>query len=140
LCWFVFGYNLLSLGIWFIPFILNMILSGVVCGIVLISFLIRFGQSAEWFGWMLGWSFIPFMGVYYPVDILPQTMQAVSVILPPTYIFDGLRQIALGQPVHENGLYIALALNLVYGAIAIMIYFHTLAQARKRGNLLSLNE
>jgi ABC-2 type transport system permease protein len=35
-------------------------------------------------------------GVYYPVDVLPQWMQWISVISPATYALDGCREAILG--------------------------------------------
>jgi ABC-2 type transport system permease protein len=35
-------------------------------------------------------------GVYYPVDVLPQWMQWISVISPATYALDGCRDAILG--------------------------------------------
>lgn len=136
----LFGYDLFSLGAWFWPFASILVLSGLVCGLFLISLLLRFGQSAEWCGWMLGWSFIPFMGVYYPVDVLPGFMQGVGAALPPSYVFSALRSFAEKGVVDPHGLWVALALNLFYLQLALFIFFRTLKGARRRGALLSLNE
>lgn len=140
LCWVLFGYNLLSLGEWLLPFTLNMLLAGVTCGILLISLLLRFGQSAEWFGWMLSWAFIPFMGVYYPIDILPVPFQLIGHALPISHVFESLRVLAGGGVVDATLMLHASLTNLLYLAIAICIFFATLHGARKRGNLLNLNE
>lgn len=140
LCSVLFGYNLLSLGEWFLPFTLNMLLAGITCGILLISLLLRFGQSAEWFGWMLSWAFIPFMGVYYPLSILPQPMQWIGEALPVSRVFESLRAIAAGGSVDGSVMLQATLLNVVYLAGAVCIFFATLHGARKRGNLLNLNE
>ena len=34
-------------------------------------------------------------GVYYPVDVLPQWMQAIATISPATYALDGIREAIL---------------------------------------------
>ncbi len=140
LCSVLFGYNLLSLGEWLAPFILNMLLLGVAFGFLLISLLLRFGQSAEWFGWMFSWAFIPFIGVYYPIDILPAPMQIIGHALPISHVFESLRTIAAGGAVDGHVMLTATLTNLFYLAIAICIFFATLRGARKRGNLLNLNE
>jgi ABC-2 type transport system permease protein len=140
LCVFVFDYHLLSLGHWLWGFIFCLLLSGVAAGIMLISFLLRFGQAAEWFGWMLGWAFIPFMGIYYPLDILPEPMRLIGMALPPTYVFEGLRQLAVTGTMDAGLLLKSLGLGIVYLVVALAIFFYTIAGARRRGNLLSLNE
>lgn len=140
ICWTLFGYNLFDLGVWFIPFVVNLLLTGMAFGIFLISFLLRFGQSAEWFGWMLGWAFIPFMGVYYPVSLLPAPLPLLGQILPPTHIFEALRQLAAHSSVDEMLIWKAFTLNGFYIACALLVFFRTLKGARMRGNLLNLNE
>lgn len=140
LCQFLFGYNLFSLGVWFIPFAFNLVFSGAVCGIFLMSLLLRFGQSAEWFGWMLGWFFIPFMGVYYPLEILPEPMRLIGAALPPSSIFEGLRSFASAGAVEPALLLKSFCLNCLYLALALLVFARTLHGARQRGTLLSLNE
>ena len=41
----------------------------------------------------------PFVGVLYPISTLPQWMQTVSHILPPSYVFEALRAIVAGKGV-----------------------------------------
>jgi ABC-2 type transport system permease protein len=140
LCNVVFGYNVLELGVWFLPFTLNMLLFGITGGLFIMTLLIRFGQSAEWFGWMLSWAFIPFMGVYYPVSILPEPLRWIGMALPVTPIFESMRHLASGGAVDPAQIMQAFILNGVYLAGAVALFFATLHGARKRGNLLNLNE
>ncbi len=140
LCAVVFNYNLLSLGEWFIPFTFNMFLAGVTGGILIICLLIRFGQSAEWFGWMFSWAFIPFIGVYYPLSVLPEPLQWLGHALPISVIFESLRSFASGGAVDAAAIWQATIANLLYLAAAIGVFFWTLKGARVRGNLLNLNE
>ncbi len=139
-CGFLFHYNLLAHGWGMLPLLLNLIVSGAVCGFFLIALLIRFGQSAEWFGWMLGWFFIPFMGVYYPLDILPGWMHVLGLILPPSHVFEAFRALAAGTGGIGSLMLTASALNLVWLAASVATIFLTVRGARKRGNLLHLHE
>ena len=38
----------------------------------------------------------PFAAVFYPLAVLPQWMQGVAHVLPPAYVFEGMRH-AAGQ-------------------------------------------
>jgi ABC-2 type transport system permease protein len=140
LCVVIFDYNILSLGGWLWAFVACLLLSGIAAGIALVSFLLRFGQAAEWFGWMLGWAFIPFMGIYYPLDILPEPMRLIGLILPPTYVFEGMRQVATTGTMDTLLLFKGFGLAAFYVLLALAIFFRTMNGARRRGNLLSLNE
>ncbi len=140
LCNYLFGYNILTLGEWLLPFVFNMLLAGITCGVLIVCLLIRFGQSAEWFGWMFSWAFIPFMGVYYPITILPEPLQLIGNALPISRIFESLRSIASGAAVDSGIIWQATFMNLLYLAGAVAVFFLTLHGARQRGNLLNLNE
>jgi ABC-2 type transport system permease protein len=140
ICAWLFGYNILTLGWWLVPFMVNLIASGCVCGFLVMALLIRFGQSAEWFGWMLSWFFIPFLGVYYPVDILPPVMRVIGQALPPSYVFESLRHLANGEAPSLSALATAFGLNVLYLAGALWVFYATLHDARKRGSLLHLAE
>lgn len=139
-CALIFGYNILSFGWWLLPFALVLIASGLAWGIMLISLLLRFGQSAEWFGWMLGWVFVPFIGVYYPVEILPDFMRIISMALPPTYVFEAVRELGAGATPSIMPMLGAFGLACLYVALGALIFRTTLRNARERGSLLSLSE
>lgn len=139
-CAGLFDYNFLSIGPWLAPFILNMCLAGVTGGILIICLLIRFGQSAEWFGWMFSWAFIPFIGVYYPISVLPAPLQFLGHVMPISIIFENLRSIASGSAVDSSAILYATCANLVMLLMAGCVFFITLRGARRRGNLLNLNE
>jgi ABC-2 type transport system permease protein len=140
ICFWLFGYNVLDLGWWLVPFAINLIIGGSICGLLVISLLLRFGQSAEWFGWMISWLFIPFMGVYYPVDILPEFMRWIGIALPPTYVFEALRQLSTQHTVEAATMLKAFGLNALYLALSLAVFYTTLRNARMRGGLLNLTE
>lgn len=136
---FLFDYSIFEIGTGLVPFLLNLIISGWCIGIILICIIIRFGMSGEFAGWMLAFLFVPFIAVYYPVSILPQWMQYISLALPPTYVFESLREyIATGN---INWAYIqkAFLLNFTYLVLMIGVFIFSLNNARKRGGLLSMD-
>jgi ABC-2 type transport system permease protein len=59
-------------------------------------------------------------GVYYPVSVLPDWMQAVANISPATYVLEGMRAALLeGTPTLALGPY--LAPILILGGLAVPI-------------------
>jgi ABC-2 type transport system permease protein len=79
------------------PFILVLFLFGIAIGIFACAIVLRFGPASEWFIWPIPALLSPFVGVLYPVSTLPQWMQALSRILPPSYVFEALRAIVAGR-------------------------------------------
>lgn len=92
----IFKLSFLAYGLMVIPFLLVLFLFGIAFGIFGSALVLRFGPASEWFIWPIPALVSPFVGVLYPVATLPQWMQAVSRLLPPTYVFEQLRVIVSG--------------------------------------------
>jgi ABC-2 type transport system permease protein len=56
------------------------------------------------------------------VTILPAWMKAVSGVLPPTYVFQGLRAIVAGRPAPWDRLAIGLALAGAFVVAACLVF------------------
>lgn len=109
-----FGLSLFVLGLKILPFLLILFLFGVVLGIVGACVVLRFGPYAEWFIWPIPAILSPFVGVFYPVATLPYGMQLVSSILPPSYVFEGMRAALLTGQFSVKPLLISFALTILY--------------------------
>ena len=55
------------------------------------------GPASEWLIWPIPTLISPFVGVFYPVTVLPVWMQAIAQVLPPSYVFEGMRAVVAGQ-------------------------------------------
>ena len=91
----LFGLSLFNLGLLLVPYFMILFLFGIALGIVGTALVLRFGPSAEWLIWPIPAMLGPFVGIFYPVAVLPGWMQWVSYILPPTYVFEGMRSALL---------------------------------------------
>ena len=129
----VFGLTFFSYGILLFPFILVLFLFGIALGIVASAIVLRLGPSAEWFVWPIPALISPFAGVFYPLETLPEWMRAVSVVLPPSYVFEGLRAIVKGGEVHPAALLPGIALAVGYIVLASIIFGRTYRHAVRTG-------
>ncbi|OJT24380.1 ABC transporter [Archangium sp. Cb G35] len=91
-----FGLSLFTYGLMLVPFLLVLFLFGIALGIFGAAVVLRLGPSAEWFVWPIPAVVSPFAGVFYPLSTLPEWMRAVSHLLPPSYVFEGMRTIVAG--------------------------------------------
>lgn len=125
-----FKLSFLAYGLMVIPFLLVLFLFGISIGIFGSALVLRFGPASEWFVWPIPALISPFAGVLYPVTTLPQWMQFISYILPPAYVFEGLRAIVSGRPISIAALIWAGALAVGYILLAYWfftrIYRHAL--------------
>jgi len=83
---------------------------------------LRLGPASEWLIWPIPTLVSPFVGVFYPVTILPAWMRAISSILPPTYVFQGLREVVAGKPAPWDRLGVGLALAVVFVVLACLMF------------------
>jgi ABC-2 type transport system permease protein len=95
----VFGLSILAYGTVVIPFLLALFLFGIALGVCATAVVLRFGPAAEWFIWPIPALISPFAGVFYPLSTLPWWMRAISRLLPPSYVFEGLRAILAGRAI-----------------------------------------
>ncbi|MDP2922269.1 MAG: ABC transporter permease [Candidatus Omnitrophota bacterium] len=129
----VFGLPFLSYGVIVIPFLIVLFMFGIALGIAACALVLRFGPAAEWFIWPIPAIISPFVGVLYPITILPKWMQFISRILPPSYIFESLRLVILGRAVSWIALVWSAALALVYILLAYLFFTLTYKHAVRSG-------
>ena len=117
-----FKLSLVVYGIMVMPFILVLFLFGIAIGIFGCALVLRFGPASEWFIWPIPAILSPFVGVLYPVSTLPQWMQVLSRILPPSYVFESLRAIVAGKQVSAAMLAWSAVLACGYILIAYRVF------------------
>ena len=99
-----FGLSFFAYGPMLLPFLLVLFLFGIALGVLCSGIVLRLGPAAEWFIWPVPALISPFAGVFYPLSTLPRWMQYVSYLLPPSYVFEGMRTIISGGAVSESAL------------------------------------
>jgi ABC-2 type transport system permease protein len=135
-----FGFNLYGLGLSLAAFFINLLLTSWSVGIVVSGLVLRNGLGAETLAWTVMFVLMPLTCVYYPVSVLPSWLQGVAWLLPPTYVFEGMRALVMQQTIRADLMVEAFALNAVYFAIAVFVFLKLLESARRMGSLLQTGE
>jgi len=131
----VFGLSFLSYGLALIPFLLVLFLFGIALGILASAMVLRLGPASEWLVWPLPALLSPFAAVFYPLSVLPAWMQAVATLLPPSYVFEGVRAVVAGQPLDGRALGIGLVLALAQILLAYLVFARVHRYAVRSGLL-----
>jgi ABC-2 type transport system permease protein len=126
LSWFVYGVLL-------IPFLLVLFLFGVALGIFGCAVVLRFGPAAEWLIWPIPALLSPLACVFYPLSVLPGWMQSLARLLPPSYIFEGMRKVVAGGAASGGALLWSAALALLYILLALWIFTRVYRHAVRTG-------
>jgi ABC-2 type transport system permease protein len=117
-----FGLSFLTYGTALAPFIAVLFLTGIAFGIAAAGLVLRLGPASEWLIWPIPMIVSPFAGVYYPVAVLPGWMQAIAAVLPPSYVFEGMRAAVAREPPPWAALAIGAALALAYLVLACLFF------------------
>jgi ABC-2 type transport system permease protein len=138
--YFIFGFNLLDLGLPLVAFFAVLVLTSWSLGLISAGVILRYGLGAEELAWSLAFLLLPLCCVYYPASVLPSWLQVVALALPPTHVFEGMRSILLHNTFDPKELWWALSLNAVYLLVGYIVFSRFLASARVNGTLLKLGE
>ncbi len=137
---FIFGFNLLDLGLWLAAFFCVLVLTSWSLGLIAAGVILRYGLGAEELAWSMAFLLLPLACVYYPVSVLPGWLQPIALALPPTHVFEGMRSILLDHSFDPSTLWWALGLNAIYLVLGYATFSWFLASAKENGTLLQLGE
>src|SRR6202789_589530 len=135
-----FGFNLYGLGFALVAFFFNLMLTSWAIGIFVSGLILRNGMGAENLAWSIMFLFMPLTCVYYPVTTLPVWLQHIAWLLPPTYVFEGMRALVIDKVFRPDLMLDALALNVVLFAAGAFAFAKLLQSARLQGSLLQTGE
>jgi ABC-2 type transport system permease protein len=137
---FFFHFNLIGLGLPLIAFFCNLIFTSWALGIFVSGLVLRNGLGAESIVWSLMFGILPLVCVYYPVTVLPAWLQAIAWMLPPTYVFEGMRALLIEHTFRTDLMLDALAINAVLLIASFAGFMALLNSGRRAGSLLQSGE
>jgi ABC-2 type transport system permease protein len=133
-----FGFDFLAGGVGtVVVFLGGIFMTAAVIGMVVCISILTFGQRADVAAWTLSGIMMLVSGIYYPVDILPSSLQAIARLIPLTYFLEYYRS-AYGYGSH-NVLFGA-GLAVFYFLAGLLILNMAIDRARRTGMLLRLSE
>jgi ABC-2 type transport system permease protein len=135
-----FGFNLWALGVAFAAFFVVLIFFAWSVGLLVSGFLLRYGLGAENLAWSLMFIIQPLGYIFYPVAALPDWLQPICWILPPTYVFEGLRGVLNDHVLRTDLMLMGLAIDALLFAGATFVFARLLAASRRAGTLLQTGE
>ena len=137
---FFFDFNFFAIGLPLIAFFCNLIFMSWAVGIFVSGLVLRNGLGAEGIVWTLMFALMPLACVYYPVRVLPLWLQHVSWTLPPTYVFEGMRELLIDGVFRADLMLTALALNAALLVASFAAFLALLRSAKRHGSLLGGGE
>jgi len=131
----LYKFKVVDLHWYLAPFVFNLLVFGWSLGMVSTALIVRWGPAAETLAWAVPFFIQPFTAVFYPVASLPPVLQAFAKALPCSYVFEGMREVLKSGSVSMNSLVLATGLNLIYLALAGVLFVRVMKVAREKGLL-----
>ena len=129
-----------KLGPPLITFFANLLIMGWSVGLVASALVLRHGLGAESLCWLGIFLFAPLSGIYYPIDSLPGWLQPLAWALPSAHVFEGMRSVLFDGVFRVDLFHGALALSILYLALAGAFFLYMAHVARQRGLLMQQGE
>lgn len=138
LAYYLYGFSILKLS-WGLPlYVANILVFSWAAGIFVLGLLFKYGTRLQALVWSLVVVLQPFVGVFYPVSILPLFIQPVAYIFPITYIFESARETLLTGHINLQAIGIAAILNVVYLSLAVWSFTRMFRAAKISGEFARL--
>ncbi len=135
-----YSYNVLIIGLWLGPFVLNLVITGWIIGVFTTSLIMRFGQEAEVLAWSMVFLFQPISCVFYPMEVLPGWLQGIAWVNPAAHIFEGMRAVLTTGQTPLSHLAWAVGLNGVLLVGVVGWFYRTMAYCKDQGLLVRVGE
>ena len=136
----LFGVSVFKLGFPLLFLLLALYLFGITLGLLVTSGLLRFGPSFENIAWASLFFLAPLGCIYYPLDILPLSLQFVAKGLPLVHIFEEMRNILLNDVVNYFDIFKAISISILYFVLGVIIFYVSFYGAKIRGTLINMGE
>jgi len=131
----LYSFNLFQLHWALLPFVFNLLVFGWSLGMISTALIVRWGPAAETLAWAVPFFIQPFAAVYYPVESLPPAIRWVSELIPCSHVFEGMRDALQSGTVSWTSLGLSTGLNILYLALAGMLFVRVMKTAREKGLL-----
>ena len=136
----LFGVSVFNLGIPLLFLLLSLYLFGITLGLLVTSGLLRFGPSFENIAWASLFFLAPLGCIYYPIEILPSSLQIIAKALPLVHIFEEMRSILLNGNVNYFDIIKSISISILYFILGVIIFYVSYFGAKVRGTLINMGE
>ncbi len=140
LAFLLYGFGLWTLGPVLVLYFAALLAMGWAVALGVTALILRHGAGAEALAWGVLFGLAPFSAVFYPVSVLPGWLQPISLAIPATHVFEGMRAALLDGRLAWDHLAYAFALDLIWLGLAAWLFMAQFQAARVRGALMNIGE
>ena len=131
----LYKFNILSFNLLHaVAFISILLIFAWAIGLIITSFVFRFGTRMQVLAWSVIWIIQPFSCIFYPLSALPAWAAKIAIVLPTTHVFEGLRASLAGYPLSAGSLLYALGFSIAFLIFASWVIVKAIKTARSKGS------
>tara|TARA_B110000971_G_scaffold203380_1_gene223885 strand:+ start:1692 stop:2483 length:792 start_codon:yes stop_codon:yes gene_type:complete len=136
----LFGVSIFKLGIPLIFLLISLYIFGISLGLLVTAGLLRFGPSFENIAWASLFFLAPLGCIYYPIEILPNSLQTIARALPLVHIFEEMRNILINNTVNNMEIFKSVIISFFYFALGVIVFYTAYYGAKIKGTLINIGE
>jgi len=140
LAFLLYGFGIWTLGPGLVLYFAALMAMGWAVALGVTALILRHGAGAEALAWGVLFGLAPFSAVFYPVSVLPAWLQPISLAIPATHVFEGMRAALLEGRFAWDHLAYAFGLDLIWLGLAAWLFMAQFQAARVRGALMNIGE
>lgn len=133
LAFILYNVRVFSYGFYILPFVLLLILTGWTMGFLIAGLILRFGTKIQAFAWTVVWVIAPFSAIYYPLSTLPDWAQKISLLVPTSYVFEGIREVIQKGTIDPNKIIVSFVLNILYLILSLFFLKKSFNKVLEKG-------
>lgn len=118
--------------------ILVSLLASAVLSILVASMFILLGKEYAFLSWTFLQLIVLLSAPFFPVKTYPLIIQKISAVLPYTWVFECLRNLASTGLINLSMVFKALIISSAYLCVVLPFYLYVFRRARKTGALVRL--
>lgn len=130
----VFSFDILAIGLPTLA--LACIIFGIFAysiALVVLGLIFRYGTRIAALSWSLVMVFQPISAAFFPLAMMPAALQKLALFFPPTYAFEAARSGLLEGGVAWRMMGIGFLIDLVYLAVATLLFSYLFEASRDNG-------
>lgn len=133
IAYFLYRENIFMFGFYLLPFIMLLLMTGWWIGFFMAGLILRYGTRIQTIAWSTTAILAPFSAIYYPLSILPVWAQKIALLIPTSYIFEGMREVINTGKLDTTKLIISFVLNIIYLILSLIFIRRSFNAVLKRG-------
>lgn len=133
--WYYYQFSVWDFGPMLLVYYLQLLVFSWAAGMAVLSLVFRYGTDVQSLTWSIIYLIQPLGGVFYPVAVLPASVQWVAWSLPISYVFEAMRRQLASGFIDWPAMAWAGGLNLIWLVAAYCLLRVSVQYSKKTGML-----